>query len=603
MADASTFASQMIDALAVSDPELDTSIGSVTRKIIDAVSETAARASLDSHLLNYAFDIDSKVGADLDDFAVMFGISRLAAQRATGLVTFSRPTAAASDVLIPAGTQVVTGTSPQVVFATVAPAYITKGTSTAEVPIQALVGGESGNLTAGTLTLLATPVEGISSTTNNATPTSGGVNTEPDSAFITRFKKTVFRSMAGTEDMYLGAVLEGSVGASDAESPTQAMVLGATRRWREQVQIAAGGTAISTIPATNSSFIFPDSAVLGSDIDSGQILTPGVHYTFDAAANPPTITGIGGALAVGDLYDLEFEYSSRASRNEPIAGITNRVDVWCNGVMPVEATEATFFVSASQFSASDTDPLGAPKFVRLNTPGTHPAVGNIFLRLAYGPILSFPNSLTVAGTTYLEGTDYWVVHDDTAFGYGPTSLFGLEWLASHVPPENSAVTLSGAAAYTYNRVPRDAEDRVRRWRLVGTDARVHAAKRVNLRLSFAVMFDLSFDRDQVISDVERTLAVFLDGAGFDARIQVSDILQTVHNVNGVDNVRLLTSAEPVNTNQYAIEVVSDDGDHISYVTSGSSPARAADLYLGDNEIPVLHSVNVVAKAANTYGVS
>ncbi len=600
MADASTFASQMIGSLAVSDPELDTSIGSTTRKIIDAVAETAARASLDSHLLNYQFDIDSKVGADLDDFAVMFGISRLAAQRATGLVTFSRPSAAATDILIPAGTQVATGTSPQVVFATVAPSYITAGTSTAEVPVQALLGGESGNLTAASLTLLATPVDGISATTTNSVPTSGGVNTEPDSAFVARFKKTVFRSMAGTEDMYLGAVLEGAVGASDVESPTQAVVLGATRRWREQVQIAGGGTATSTIPAGNASYIFPDSSVLGADIDTGQILTPGVHYTFDPTVNPPTITAIGGALVVGDLYDLEFEYSSNSSRNDPTAGITNRVDVWCNGVMPVVATEATFFRSTSVFASSG--PLDVDKFVRLNSPGTNPVVGNVFVRLAYGPILAFPNSLTVAGTTYLEGTDYWVVHDDTAFGYGPTSLFGLEWLGTHVPPENAAITLSGASAYTYNRVPRDAEDRVRRWRLVGTDARVHAAKQVYLRVNLAVMFDYSFDREQVTTDVERALAQFFDGAGFDAKIQASDILQTVHNVFGVDNVRFLTSDEPITVGKYAIERVSDDGDRISYVTAGSAPARAADLYLGDNEIPVLHTVNLVAKAANTYGV-
>lgn len=599
MPDASTFAAQMVGALAISDPELDTSIGSVTRKIIDAVAETAARASLDSHLLNYQFDVDSKVGADLDDFAAMYGIARLAAQRATGVVTFSRPTVADSDIPIPAGTQVVTAAAPQVVFATVAPAYITAGTANAEVPIQALVGGESGNLVAGSLKLLATPVDGLSSTVNNASPTSGGVNAEPDSALIERFKKTVFRSMAGTEDQYLGAVLEGTAGASDAESPTQAVVLGATRRWREQVQIAPDGTAVSTIPPTNASYIFPESSVLGTSIDAGQILTPGIHYTFDATVNPPKVTGTGTALEVGALYDLEFEYSSRSSRNDPQAGITNRVDVWCNGVMPVEATESTFFRSTSTFASSG--PLTAANFVRLDTPDTHPTEGNVFIRLAYGPILSFPNSLTVAGTTYFEGTDYWVVHDDTAFGYGPTSLFGLEWLGTHVPPENSAISLSGASAYTYNRVPRDAEDRIRRWKLVGTDARAHAAKRVNLRLSLAVMFDYSFDRAQVTTAIERALAIYLDGAGFDAKVQVSDLLQVVHGVYGVDNVRFLTSDEPVNTDQYAIERVSDDGAHISYLTVGSAPARAADLYLGDNEIPVLHSVNIVTKAANTYG--
>jgi hypothetical protein len=340
--------------------------------------------------------------------------------------------------------------------------------------------------------------------------------------------------------------------------------------------------------------------VVGANIDSGQILTPGVHYTFDGSVVPPVLTILNGAAAVGDLLDLSFEYSSSASRNDPLNAISNRVDVWTDGVRPVAASESTFFHTPPTFVDGVTGQMGRQRWVRLNTASVNPDIGNFFIRLAWGPILTFPSVLTVAGTTYHLGTDYWVVHDDTAFGYGPTSLFGLEWRAAVAPPDGSAINLSGGTSYTYNAVPSDVEDRIRRWRLVSTDARAHAAKQIALRLSFAIMFAKTYSPSQVTSDVITALTHFFTSSGFDAQIQASDIIDVAHNVQGVDNIRFLTSTEPVNTDQYAIEQVDSQGNRIAYITS--TGGRARDLYLGDNEIPVLSSVNFVTKAANTFGV-
>ena len=85
MASAADVAAQMVAALALSEPELDTSIGTPVRKILDAVAEAVAEAYVDQHLVNYAFDIDSKQGADLDDFVLLFGFTRVPAQRASGI--------------------------------------------------------------------------------------------------------------------------------------------------------------------------------------------------------------------------------------------------------------------------------------------------------------------------------------------------------------------------------------------------------------------------------------------------------------------------------------------------------------------------------------
>ena len=603
MASADAYAAQMIKSLEVSDPELDTSIGSTTRKIIDVVAEVVAGASVDSQLLDYQFDINTKTGDDLDDFVLMFGFSRFAAKRATGVVTFSRPSAAPEPILIPQGTQVVTATSPTIVFQTTAPATLPGGGASVDVPIAATVGGEAGNLPAGSITVLAVALSGISAKVNNAAPTYGGTNQETDAALVERFKRTVFRSMAGTADMFMGVALEDTTPDNpDDQTANQAVVLGASKRWREQVQVGSDGIAVSTIPAANVKYVFPNSALFGADLDAGSILTPGVHYTFDTTVTPPRIVGIGSALTVGGLYDLDFEYSPAASRNDPLNGVTNRVDVWVSGVAAVAASETTYFRTARAFNGLSTHELYVGKFVRQDTNGVHPTASNYFVQLAFGPIITFPSTLTIGATTYVKGVDYWVVHDDTAFGYGPTSMFGLEWKASSAPTDGSAIALSGGQGYTYNRIPRDVEDRIRRWALVTTDARAHAAKQVMLRLNLAVMFDNGYDRTSVASDLSRTIATYLDSRNFGASVQVSDLLQVAHSVQGVDNVRFLTGAEPYGTaSSYGIEKVAPDGTRIAYLTTGS-PARAIDVILSDNEVPVLHSINVVPKAQNSFGV-
>lgn len=604
MPDASEYVAQMIRSLAVSEPELDTSIGSTARKILDAVAEPLAEASVDRHLLDYQFDLDSKVGEDLDDFVAMFGFSRFQPKRASGVATFSRPSPAQEDYAIPGGTQVSTAALPQVIFSTVAPAVLLRGSASVDVPVQAALGGESGNLAAGQLTRLATPLAGIDPRTTNRSGTGGGTNYETDDALRSRFKRTIFRSMAGTEDMFLGVALEDTTPDNPSdEVATQANVIGASKRWREQVQVAPDGSASSTVPPGNVKYVFPGSSVFGADVEGGQILTQGVHYSFDASVVPPVVRSLGGALVVGEIYDLDFEYAPRGSRNDPLNGITNRVDVWVSGMRAVKAAETSYFRPSRTFTATAGAQLHSASFVRQDTNNVRPTPGNVFVQLSFGPIVTFPESLVVGGTTYVKGADYWVVHDDTAFGYGPTSMFGLEWLAARAPADATPLVLSGGQGYTYNRLPRDVEDRARRWRLVSTDVRAHAAKEVLLRMSFAVMFDPAYDRGAAIEGVRSALAGLLGAKGFNASVQASDVLQTAHNVLGVDNVRFLTSAEPHGPlGSYAVEQVTPSGARIRFHASGS-PARASDVYLGDNEVPVLHSVNVVPKAANTFGSS
>lgn len=589
MADTASVASRIIANLATTDPELDTSVGSVTRKIIDAVAEQIASVGITEDMLSYRFDVDSKHGADLDDFVALFGFSRLPANRATGTVTLFRPSPAPHPIYIPAGTQVATSSTTPIVFGTVTPAFMAKGTASVDVPIQAVVGGEGGNLPSNSLTVLMTNVEDISSETANVGATSGGTNVESDEALINRFKKTVFRSLAGTEDMYRGVAMESSSSEAAGETPTQVNVVGVTSKWSEQVQIEGDGSGQLSIPADNVKYYFEDSFVLGPNLAAGQILTRGVHFDVDMMTNPPTINAID--LEIGQIYDVEFEYTSSASRNDPGIGISNRVDVWTNGEKIMEAGETFVFSDAKTFTTLPGDPLHRENFLRLNTSNVPPAAGSVFSQLSYGPIFSIPDILSIAGQEYTEGVDFFIVHDDTAFGYGPTSKFGLEWVAGQSRPANGTGV---GLTYFYNRTPRDVESRIRRWRLVSTDARAHAAKTAYLTISLAVMYSPGASPSTVDNEIFNSLSRFVAAKGFASVVQVSDILHAVHGTFGVDAARLTNASDGVPN--WGIREVTRTG---VLIKNWHVASRPVDVRLRDDQIPVIFDLHIHPRAQNT----
>ena len=484
---ASEIASQMRAALAVTEPDLDTSIGSTARKMLDAVAEVVAEASIDTYLLDYQYDIETKAGADLEDFVGLFGFSRLSARRATGSMTFERSTTAApiNDVLIPVGTQVATSDSNPVIVATVVPAILVRNTSSVSVPVQAVVGGTRGNVPANTLIRRVTPLTGVATLTNPLA-LSGGADPEADAALRDRFRRTVFRNLAGTEQMFLGVAL-------DDEAVTHANAIGAAKRYREQLELTGGpfGAATSSVPAVR--YTYPGSQAFGRDIDAGVVLTPGVHYSFSPAA-PPVVTSLDTTPtgAPNGIYDLEFEYVPRASRNDPVAGITNRIDIYVNGVRPTQAVDVAVFSTDSVFSpravltaqaslpaatitvdtttgfpsagtvyvgtqlvtytgktattftggsgGTGVQPVGTEVVRALNDPmlisnftrpdGTTPSPLNQFIPLISAPVIDIPNSLVIGAITYSEGTDMWLVDDITNLGGTPSSLSGIELKAS-----------------------------------------------------------------------------------------------------------------------------------------------------------------------------
>jgi uncharacterized phage protein gp47/JayE len=606
--------SQMRDALLVSDPELDTSIGTPVRKILDAVAGSLADAYVENHLLSYAYDIDSKTDADLDSFCQLFGIARIAARRAVGTVTFSRTGDLTPTVFIPVGTEIASSSDSSTVVTTVVGGTMMPGSSSVTVPVQAVTAGPEGNLGAGMATTIISPIAGVNTVTNTAALT-GAMSREADSELRTRWKSTVFRSLAGTEQMYRGVALD------DADCYAVSVV-GSSRTRSEILQVPVSGNTVCQI--TDARYIYTSPVqVTKSD---GTPLIKDYDYTW-IPSNPPAISGLSASFpAAGELLTVEYQYLPVVSRNDPANNITNRVDLFVGGTRAQSAQTALVFKQSKRFQTVSTVDLYTGAWLRADQ--TRPEANNVFLPLPFGPIVTVPTTLSVAGTTYgLASTAhplgtvasgvtyaYTIVHEDTVDGWTPTSRFGLEWHRTYLPADNSPVSVGGNGDYTYNEVPSSVQDAVNRWRLTGIDAKVHQAKQRWLRFTLGVMYTVSSSGsvDSVQDAIRSALSDYLNRMDFNSNVQISDVLAVIHQVPGVDNCRLLngadvtgySSANPnasiVGVQQIAPNSAPNSAALSSYVDAPTG--RAKDIYFRDDELPVLGGVVFKTLARNSFGV-
>lgn len=326
---ANDFAQQIVAQARVQDPSFSGEVGTPERKIIDTFSISLANNQIDLSALRSALDIDSKYGTNLDRFTSLFGFKRQQAQAATGYAVFSRNTPAPAAVTIPTGVTLqaavtlANGSAVNVQFTTTGSGVIAIGqTASGAVPIRAVVAGTIGNVAANTITsMVGTPVPGVTSVTNQAA-LSNGFDTEDDNSYKVRFKNTVFRNLAGTNDQYLALAVAGAF-------TTKANVIGVQSRYQEYIQIPsyddagylngvqttaqdtyglAGNftTAQSAIPYAKQ--VYTDAAVFVSNGQSGPAqffyrpiidftFNFGIAYTGDTLRTQPVTTTSGSQSA------------------------------------------------------------------------------------------------------------------------------------------------------------------------------------------------------------------------------------------------------------------------------------------------------------------
>ncbi|MBV9756812.1 MAG: baseplate J/gp47 family protein [Alphaproteobacteria bacterium] len=179
---------------------LDLTVGSVLRAVLEANASIALWIQWLIVLVLGTTRAATSSGPDLDTWMADYGLSRLPAAPAEGIVTFERFTPGGS-ALIPVGALVRTADASQsfvVVASSSNPAWnealngfvLAVGIASVDVPAQAVIPGGAGNVQAGTVTLLGSAIPGVD-TVINAAPFTGGLDPESDAALRARFANYV----------------------------------------------------------------------------------------------------------------------------------------------------------------------------------------------------------------------------------------------------------------------------------------------------------------------------------------------------------------------------------------------------------------------------
>lgn len=650
MAQTATEISQQIRAqLKVLDPAISADPLTPERKIIDTVSEVFADNQIDYFVLNYQYDIDTKVGSDLDKFVALFGFARQSGRRAVGTVTFGRSEIADHDILIDVGTQVVkpaTVVSPASVFFTTASVVLPLGGTSVEAPIESIDIGPLGNVPAGTITILGVGNGADISTVFNENGTTGGANDESDAELRVRFKNTIFRNIAGTKDQYLALAIA-------SRFANKANILGPQSRYSEWAQVPNSLVITSLIPYSKYTYNY-DYYLTDGDPSNEKFYTPrGIDYTFGSSI-PPTLTvnsasttlvgshtlptatinivsttgfpssgvislggqfvtytgktsstftgasgGTGtfttgttvnyGNLQPGAITLFEHTYCSINSRNDPANNILNYVDVYVSGQDATNATDVVKFPTSSfNFSASGGSAYYVNNFKRSSS-GSLPTVGNRFMELLWQPIVSIPASITIDGRPYYLGTDYWQISDNTNYRGSRRSRDGIEWSSAAIA--SISVGTEFVIDYVFDRLPLTLNELMERHKQITTDVLVHSATERFLNINLIIMYAGGFNKSAVDEGVSIAVEAFMEKQLFGTIIQVSDILDITHEVPGVDNVRLALPSDGVS---YGIQEIAADG-----TTPIGSP-KVTDFFLTDADLPVLNLVNLYQRSQNTW---
>jgi uncharacterized phage protein gp47/JayE len=185
---------------------VDFTAGSIERAIIEANASVALWVQWLILVVLQKTRLSTSTGADVDSWCADFGLSRLPAIQAPGVVTFSRFTPTLQALISP-GVQVKTADGTQIFTVTTDTTsaawnagqggyVIPAGVASVTVPVQAVNAGVQGNIQAGSITLIASTTPNIDTVTNAAAFTNG-VDAETDDALKARFQSYIASLVRG----------------------------------------------------------------------------------------------------------------------------------------------------------------------------------------------------------------------------------------------------------------------------------------------------------------------------------------------------------------------------------------------------------------------
>lgn len=356
----------IINALKISDPTLDTALGTPVRKIASAVAMEIAKLSTDEVTTTTLYNIDALSGTELDYFVGQFGFTRQQARAARGYVTITRDNADTVEQ-IGFGSQFSkpsTATSVQVTFTTNSYAQLSKGVLKVEVPVTCVTTGSIGNVPAETITRSSRT--GYIKVTN-PTPTYGGRDAETDEGLRKRFLATVFRNVSGTRDQAIGLAMA-------HEDVTNAILMTQASRYSETVTVVTeDGAPVARVDATFftkfiRSLLDPTrrywvrNPETGYQFERGEfdVMSKGQYVTFHSRP----ANDVKGPIKPGDTFSLSHKNVSDVTvyvnvKNDKIDEAGNYSVNYGAGTITVDSASEAFKDGITVYVTYRYDPVVA----------------------------------------------------------------------------------------------------------------------------------------------------------------------------------------------------------------------------------------------------
>lgn len=579
---------------------------------------------------------------------------------------FAIPVPIGTQVMAPNVTQANTNLSRSLTFITTFTVTLPAGQTSVVVPIQAVSPGSDGNVGAGQITtMINQPVTGVTTITNE-NPTKGGLDAEDDDELKTRFRNTVFRNMAGTPDMYLAlAVATAFTTKANVVGPISRyreyiQIPDADDASLDpDSQITGGGAAgeytaaLSTIPyskhvydnipyyVTNgktgsrtlffrqdSDYVLNAPAIDAGDTYRQRLAGVGYSVTDAKAAYRPNITfynvytGIDAdieAIRPSDIVLFEHSYLSNKSRNDTVRNIHNCVDLFIDGGNELAATSVIAPPKiGNAFINNPTHRFHYNNFRRANDPHRRPVIGNLFSPLFWQPVTWLPDEITVGSTIYKKGLHYWLVEDVSEIGRTVRARNGIEWSVGvngiaqadtdvapwtgpKIAANPDAVEVIG---YLYDQNLLDLQTALEGSKQTTTDVLAHKSRKRYFKFDITAMYNRGVDTSNTNEGVRIRLQTLLDGNYYGSTIQLSDLLSTIHDTGGIDNVRWSQDILPIRNRVIECDV---DGNPllnvlVDQVTAGdATTVEVQRLYIAGE--PTSGSYNLVYGASSTEEIA
>ncbi len=576
----------ILATLAQTAPQLSLAIGTPERSIVDACAAQIAAAYVSQYLTGGMLDINTLSGLPLDQFVGIFGFGRLQGAAATGVVSVTLSNVSTQVQSLPLNSQFYTtpglaGMTTTLYYSSTQAVTIPAGSFSVSVPVQCTTVGSSGNVPPDSITSQSAAI-GASSCTNSAAMT-GGTDVETDAQLRQRFMDTLLRNISGTPDWYINLALQNN-------NVSRAAVYGPVSLYATQITVPE--TTLSVSVGTDVAYVWPGqtSCFTGIGTSDEVFYDPTYDYTLSSGAPPPVFTYVNtGALTVGQIVNLEFQYTTACSRNKPVSGITNKVDVFVDGVSPFVVTE-TCVVSSTTLSSSSANVLYTGNFERVGATGS-PTSSNRFMRLGSTPVIpsAFPSTITVDAVVYEQNTHYYLLEGITSLQGSQQEVAGLEWLISG-PSNGTQLILN----YSYNQVPQLLDAVMTSSKQICTDVLNHVADYQYITTCLTVEYSNNYAISTVNTAIVTRLQIFYQTLGFGTPVIFSQMEAAVQQVLGVNAVHVTTSTE--NASNYGVQIFNASTDLTAATTYTN------DFVINDNQLCVYNNT-IILQAPNigNYG--